>query len=138
VSQFQPSQFSNPSYGYENDPYAAQTMFTTWHQGRDVGDLGTVSPDVASSIIGLVGTAATVGVSVGSQAVQAKKAREHELKMAKKQEKLYAEQAKLMAEEAKIAQVGGEKFKTTMFYVFGTVAFVGALGAGVWFIRRRG
>jgi hypothetical protein len=125
-------------YGYENDAYAAQTMFHAYREGTDVGsaDLGGAEDaakldanGVIDAAAGFAASAIGIGFSVG----QANKGRRHESLMADKQMELMEQQMQLAA-----LQGSPEEEGSVLPWVIGGTLVVAVLGGGgFWYWKSQ-
>jgi len=131
------------SYGYNDDPYAAQQMFQVYSAGQDVGDVAStnplgavadeakpnkgvkISPEagtiIADAAVGLLGT----GIGLLGEKKRLESAQQHELEVLNQQ----AEIARL---EEQRAQAGAIHPAT----IIGGLAVLGLVIGGALYVSR--
>jgi hypothetical protein len=131
------------SYGYNDDPYAAQQMFQVYSAGQDVGDiesthpLGAVGEEavpnkgvkisaetgalIADATVGLLGT----GIGLLGEKKRTEAAQQHELNM-------LAQQAEIARLEEQRAQAGAIHPAT----IIGGLAVLGLVIGGAIYVSR--
>jgi hypothetical protein len=123
-------------YGYENEPYAAQTMFHAYRSGMDVGsaDLGGAEDVIdgapkldANGVIDAAAGLATGLIGIGFSVGQANKGRQHESLMADKNMDLMEQQLQLAALQSSPEE---EEEGSVLPWVIGGTLAVAVLGGG--------
>ena len=126
MTTFRPSNL-DAAYGYENDPYAAQEILTTFPRGY--GDYG-LSEGAGFALQGAAGLASGL-IGLSMQSAAEKKQREHELELAK-------EQRRLLRIQAEAGLLEGEEGSWVPWVVGGLLIVSLAGGVGLWGYKKKG
>lgn len=105
-------------------------------QGMSGEETASAVTGIASSVMGLFGTIA----STAAQATEAKRGREHELKMLTKEKKLLKEQQKALAIQAQVEAAEAAQAKAgmgTTVLLAGSILVLGFGGIGVYTITQK-